>query len=82
MARNVTPKGCSVTGVDLDGEGKAELRLSCAAGPYRSKHLRGVRSVHVTEGAIFGAAKIGFVVSPDTVTCTREGSQLRCKRRK
>ena len=89
MAKNITPKHCHVAGIELDGKGNAELRLSCPRNPsdflsqpeYHSRNLRGIRSVHLNEGTVSGAAKMGFVVSPDWVTCARDGIALRCKRR-
>lgn len=67
MAKGITPKGCLAQSVSLDGKGNAEVRFACprpgslTETEYASRHLRGVRSVHLTEGTVSGHASVGFV---------------------
>lgn len=81
----LTPKGCHVRYVQLDGSGGAEVRLACppAGSTYgdsvkHSVNVR-VRTVRFRGAHVTGKARVDFVLSPAWATCRREGSEIACK---
>ena len=91
-----TPKGCHIRYVELRSGSTAKVGYDCGdggsmefplpegpgVGNYPSAIVKGVRSVHVPGTTVDGiGASIGFVLSPDHVTCSKTASshELSCK---
>lgn len=75
----LTPKGCHVRRITLDGRGKAELRLGCG-GEYRSVNAK-AREVNFRGSYVTGAAELSFVLSPAHAVCSKGGGpgRITCK---
>lgn len=79
----LTPKGCVVRMIELDGNGRAEVRLGCA-GPgitdpvsYSSKFVK-ARRLSFRGVTVTGKAQASFVVSPAVASCKQSGDQITC----
>jgi hypothetical protein len=82
----LTPKGCHVRYVALDGAGKAEVRVSCiptSGSPYGENvnHSVNVKASTLRfRGAyVTGKARVDFVLSPAHATCKKSGAEIACK---
>jgi len=76
----LTPKGCHVRWVALDGAGKAEVRLDCPQGYQNNYSSRVVKAREVSfRGAcVGGKARVDFVLSPAHATCKKSGTTISC----
>ena len=72
----LTPKGCHVRYVALDGRGKAEVRVEC--GEQRSSRVVKARTVRFRGAYVAGAARVDFVLSPAKATCKVGGGTVSC----
>lgn len=73
----LTPKGCHVRYVALDGRGKAEVRIEC--GEQKSSRVVKAREVNFRGSYVSGAARVDFVLSPASAVCNKSGSRITCK---
>lgn len=74
----ITPKGCWARYVQLDGRGKAEVRIQCSDNtPYYSQHVK-ARSVSFRGAHVGGAARVDFVLSPAHAVCRKSSGGITC----
>ena len=73
----LTPKGCHVRYVALDGNGKAEVRIEC--GEQRTSRTVKAREVSFRGAHVAGAARVDFVLSPAAAVCRSDGRAVTCK---
>lgn len=91
--KRVAPKGCIVHRITLNRTG-AEVGYRCGdegAGKwftypggvtsnYRFKQIKGVRTIAYRGAYVSGTgASIGFVLSPASAVCHRDGMEIRCR---
>lgn len=80
----LTPKGCHVRYVALNGRGGAEVRVSCpVSGSYTESNNRSVvvkaRELNFRGSHVTGAARIDFVLAPAHAICRKSGGEISCK---
>jgi hypothetical protein len=76
----LTPKGCHVRFVALDGAGRAEVRMDCPQGytsSYSSRQVK-ARTVRFRGAHVTGKARVDFVLSPAHATCKKSGTEISC----
>ncbi len=76
----LTPKGCHVRWVALDGAGKAEVRLDCPKdyqSNYSSRTVK-AREINFRGAHVIGKARVDFVLSPAHASCKASGNTISC----
>ena len=86
MSRALTPKGCAVRQIKLDGKGNAELRFGCIGKDHRETYTsRKVKAHEVSHRGVHigGNSSMNFTVSPAIAVCSMDTSgarrSIRCK---
>ena len=83
MSKPLHPKRCTVHSVTLHPEGTAVVRVGCYSDfrnqvEYHSRKVKAsslrFRGLHVE-----GAARVGFVTSPASAVCRKDGREISCK---
>ena len=91
MSKPLHPKRCTVHAVTLHPEGTAVVRIGCYPDidfrnqndfrnqvEYHSRKVKAsslrFRGLHVE-----GAARVGFVTSPASAVCRKDGREISCK---
>lgn len=73
----LTPKGCHVRYVALDGRGRAEVRVEC--GEQRSSANVKAREVNFRGAYVTGSGRVDFVLAPAKAVCSKSGARITCK---